>query len=988
MRTVANKTIADDYFDYYTTYKKEYGDKVCVMMQIGSFYEMQMIDNQKEKIGNLHQICNLLNIQITKKNKNTDNVDRSNPFFAGFPKPSITKFLPILLDNGYTVILVDQDDSKIGNKQKRYVSGIYSPGLRPLDIINDDSDKIDTSNLISIFVELNWIGSKKSIVYSICNINTSTNVFDVYQSGIDITNENMSYESILDELYRIMIRYSSREVIFNIVTKEIPYQLEEEFLIEYLDLYNKSFHWKWINTDVDMDLYKEYSKIDYQNAFFRRVYQHINFGLLEPLQYFEFEFLQIASINCIYLLEFISRHDTKYIKNISIPNVINEYEHMILELNTIGQLNILPNQNTNNKYASLFNVINKTKTAIGRRGLKRLLCKPYKSIDKITNRYKLSELLSEYLGDNSKIFERKITEICDFERLHRKMSLNMLHPYEFYNLHIAYNNILGLNHWILEINNKEIHKYSLENNIVEKLRSFMCKYNNLFIIDEMKRYNLNETSFSIGNFFKEGNIKEIDDIQKKIEKIEINVNDIKNKYEKKINTKDDNEWIKLGYTEQDGYYFTCTKIRGKLLEKCNDDDVNIKYNTNVCKITTPELKKLSLELVNCKSMFLKKIKLHYLHILEEYTSEYRDIFEKLGSFIEILDICYSNVMCKKQYNYCLPSIVEEHNSNSFIDARDIRHPIIERINQNTDYIPNDIILKTGKNGMILYALNSCGKSSLLRSIGLCIIMAQCGLYVPCSSFEYSPFSSIITQVDLYDNLWKSQSSFITEMVGLRKILKIANKNSLVLSDELTKGTEVVSATSIFAAAVLELVKKDCKFVFTTHLQDVAKLEEINENKKIQICHLSVEIKDTNITFERKLKPGPCSELYGLEVAKAVGLDLELMNSSFQIRNKLLNKKKEITSTKRSRYNKKKLLDSCEICNYKPVKKTDIPLDTHHIKFQCTADENNFTGHIHKNIMSNLVCLCKECHIKVHNSNIIIKGYVQTTSGVILEWSNN
>jgi len=247
----------------------------------------------------------------------------------------------------------------------------------------------------------------------------------------------------------------------------------------------------------------------------------------------------------------------------------------------------------------------------------------------------------------------------------------------------------------------------------------------------------------------------------------------------------------------------------------------------------------------------------------------------------------------------------------------------------------------------------------------------------------------LTQVDLYDNLWKAQSSFVTEMIGLKKIMTISDSSTLVLSDELTKGTEIVSATSIFTAVVLELVRRNTKFVFTTHLQDVAKIQDVKENKHIEICHLSVLVKDEDIIFERKLQKGPCSELYGLEVAKAIGIDSKLMDSAFDIRNKLLNKKtgaNAILENKRSRYNRKKILDSCEICAYTPSKSTDIPLDTHHIEFQCSADKNNFNGHFHKNSTFNLVCLCKSCHIDVHNEKITINGYIQSTNGVKLEYT--
>ena len=365
----------------------------------------------------------------------------------------------------------------------------------------------------------------------------------------------------------------------------------------------------------------------------------------------------------------------------------------------------------------------------------------------------------------------------------------------------------------------------------------------------------------------------------------------------------------------------------------------------------------------------------------EISTKLNNTFNKLSEYISTIDIIKSNICCKRLYKYCKPNLLES--SDSCIIAKSIRHPIIERINTDFEYIPNDISLTKSNGGMILYALNSCGKSSLLRSIGLSLVMAQCGMYVPCSDFDYVPFDSIITQVDLYDNLWKAQSSFISEMIGLRRILSLANERCLVLSDELTKGTEVVSATSIFASSVLELIKKGCKFVFTTHLQDVAKLDIIKSCPQLSICHLSVDIKpDGTIYFERKLQSGPSSELYGLEVAKAVGIPDYLLDQAFQIRNTLTNNN---TLSKGSRYNKSKILSSCEICNYSPSNHTDIPLDTHHINFQCNADQNGFNDHFYKHSKFNLVCLCKNCHINVHKGLIYISGYKQTSNGKILDY---
>jgi DNA mismatch repair protein MutS len=954
--------VTDEYFRYYTKYVEEYGEKTCVLYQIGKFYEIQMIKNESEYIGNLTDIAELLNIQITKKNKNIPQVDRSNPLFSGFPIHSLPKFLQVLLENGYTVIVIDQNDTTEKGKTSRFVSGIYSPSIYPTDM--DLRGTRDENNLTSIWLD--------TFCYSLCNLDLTTNKFEVYEKGF----LNQPFDSILEDVYRLLLRYQCKEIIITISsTDKNKYST---MITEYLELADKLVHWRLIDNENACDIH-------FQNTFLRTIYKHIDFGLLEPIEAFDLEKYPTSILNCIQILNFVAKHDIKYIQYIAIPEFVNEYDHLTLEMNTLSQLNVL-NPKSTMKYGCLYKVINKTYTAIGRRGLQQLLCKPLKSANQIRARYNLSSCMT---NENLKNLQHLLSDICDFERYHRRIGLQTLHPYEFYNLDASYKNILQLMKYIkAEIKVPE--DFSIQDKMLKEFELFIEEYNNTFNIEEMKKYNLNDVF--LGNFFNNEVILELDEIQEKITTIEIEIEKQRQFYESKVNQKSQDAMIKLVYVEQEGYVFTCTKVRMQLLQKelskNENAELNIKTNTNVCKFSSSTLRQLSHNLINNKEVFSKKIKLHYTLLLEKYSKQYNQLFRDIKHLVEIIDIAQSNQRCKHLYNYCIPEVEDSEADGSFLEALSLRHPIIERVNQNTEYIPNDVSLIPSQKGMILYALNSCGKSSLLRSIGLSVLMAQCGLFVPCTSFKFAPFHTIISQVDMQDNLWKAQSSFVSEMIGLKRILKMADKHCLVLVDELTKGTEVVSATSIFAAVVLQLIQKNSKFVFTTHLQDVAKLDEIKNETSLQVCHLSVNISSNVITFERKLQKGPCSELYGLEVAKAVGLDKSLIDMSFEIRDKLVKRKKEITVTKRSRYNKNKILDSCEICGYTPSKNTDIPLDTHHIKFQCSADENNFTGHYHKNAKFNLVCLCKQCHIDTHNAKITINGYKQTLQGTLLDYVRN
>jgi DNA mismatch repair protein MutS len=257
-------------------------------------------------------------------------------------------------------------------------------------------------------------------------------------------------------------------------------------------------------------------------------------------------------------------------------------------------------------------------------------------------------------------------------------------------------------------------------------------------------------------------------------------------------------------------------------------------------------------------------------------------------------------------------------------------------------------------------------------------MAQAGLFVAAKSFKFSPFDTIISQVDLSDNIFAGKSSFITEMLGLKRILQCAGPRTLVLSDELCRGTEHSSSVGLVSATILQLIKTNTKFFFTSHLHEVPKVQDIIDLKdKLNICHLSVNIKSNNIIYERKLQNGPGSSLYGLEVSKSLLECSELVEKAFKIRNNLIGNE---TKVKKSKYNTKKIIDKCQICS------STKQLEVDHIVPQMTANENGFLNDSrHKNHISNLCTLCHDCHLNKTLNKIKIHGYKDSINGRFLDW---
>jgi DNA mismatch repair protein MutS len=284
-------------------------------------------------------------------------------------------------------------------------------------------------------------------------------------------------------------------------------------------------------------------------------------------------------------------------------------------------------------------------------------------------------------------------------------------------------------------------------------------------------------------------------------------------------------------------------------------------------------------------------------------------------------------------------------------------------------------------GILLYGTNMVGKSAYMKSLGISIIMAQSGMFVPCEDFMYYPYQHIFTRIPSGDDLFKGQSTFAVEISELRNILNRCTRNSLVIGDELASGTESISAVSIVAAGIIQLNSKNASFVFATHLHDLPKLEKIKSIQTLKIYHLSVSYDEVGkkLVFDRILKPGQGSTLYGLEVCRALDLNREFLRLANECRQELCNIEPDILSTKQSRYNSAQFLDVCSICK-SPAQ------EVHHIQQQKNADQVGFIGSMHKNARSNLMNVCQQCHDDIHNGSIDVNGYVQTTDGVELKLS--
>jgi hypothetical protein len=274
-------------------------------------------------------------------------------------------------------------------------------------------------------------------------------------------------------------------------------------------------------------------------------------------------------------------------------------------------------------------------------------------------------------------------------------------------------------------------------------------------------------------------------------------------------------------------------------------------------------------------------------------------------------------------------------------------------------------------------------SGCMKAVGLCAILAQAGLFVPCDSLTISPYSSLYTRISGDDNIFRGLSSFSLEMVELNAILKRANKKTLVIGDEICRGTEHISGNALVGSAIISLSEVESSFIFASHLHEIMEFDEIKEIPTVKAFHLSVKCDSKNgLVYDRTMKEGCGEKIYGVVVAQNIVQDKKFIDMAVKLRNKLTESYDGILSGKKSKYNKNIMVYACHLCGTKDRDVHISNLETHHINFQSNCENGVVTDkkHLKKNNEANLIVLCNDCHDKIHAGKIVLDKYIMTSEG--------
>lgn len=986
--------MVEEYFARSDHYREKLGPKTLVLFQSGSFYEVYGYKGpgdthiQGSLIEEFSQVCDM---QISEKKASYKN---KALYMAGFGIRDwqLEKYKTRLLENNYTVVVIvqlDEMQSSGAKKKKRELEGIYSPGT----FVPSDTKTQWNNHMMCIWTQsyTNNKNHKTEHILGIAVLNVVTH--QSYLLEYTIGDSKLQATS-LDDLERCLSIYKPKELI---LVSQIP-NLES-----YVPSLSKIYIHRY---DPSLDIIKNAEK----QVYCRHIVSQY-FGADALTQCAEFATYELATQSFCVLMHFLEEHNPQLCKRVKLPIWENQSKTVLLANHTLVQLNILGigsgsvSVSGSGTVLSVHDWLNKCITRMGNRAFLHALTHPTFDTDLLEKEYDTMDIWITEHRDTMESLRKTLHQTYDMSSLCWSLATRKLTPPLLLKLYQTIATSQQI--WTCMADMPWMHSYCSHNyNQTDAALQKCVSFIQSRIILENCISNNNDQPL-----IKSGLFPALDQLYKTHETQKTQLDTIWKFLEKQMahDTKSAGTNIKYNQSDKHGVSLQMTKLRSEAFQKkiasfpypdqIVDLGNGIKFywkevtfhhtmQKNTMEIHFPVCDAL------CKSMgeFSTEVEtmtqIIYMNILNEIEKEYSDTLDLCSHILAKVDVLWTKCVSAIQYNYCRP-VVKKDATKAFIDAKGVRHVLIERLLRDELYVPNDICLGKGTpDGILLFGTNAVGKTSLMRALGIAAIMAQAGMYVPCSSFEYHPYRSIYSRILNQDNLFKGLSTFAVEMSELRVIHQYADENSLILGDELCSGTETTSAMCIVMASLMRLHERRASFLLATHFHEIVEYPELRDLTRIRCCHMAVSYDegDDCLVYDRILQDGPGVCNYGLEVCKSLYMDKDFMDTAYSIRKTHFPEFEGSLSHPQTKYNAAKIRGKCEKC-----KKT-MGEEIHHMQEQHRADETNgyINGSFHKNHTANLMSLCESCHLSEHSSqggNIsplssgsVIKRRLKTTKG--------
>ena len=552
------------------------------------------------------------------------------------------------------------------------------------------------------------------------------------------------------------------------------------------------------------------------------------------------------------LLEYLHETVKTDLTHLNKLTYLDSSKSLFIDTYTLRNLEITRNLRDGGKKDTLYDVLDFTKTAMGSRLLRKWLEYPLLNPKKINDRLDaVANLVSDFSLRNN--LREQLKEIYDFERLLTRMEVGTANARDM--------NALKSSLYVLPAIKKSLAKATAK--LLANIHQKISTYDDLVVL--IDKAIVEDPSFSIreGGFIKDGYNQELDEYRN----IAKNSKRLLQQMEEDEKNKTGIKSLKIGYNKVFGYYI---EVRHSSTEMVPENYIRKQTLANAERYITPELKEFETKILGAQE---KIVQLEY-----NLFTELRDILKtKISSIqntaheIAILDVLVSLAQAGDEYNYIRPKLLDD----GTIHIKDGRHPLVERILNRDLFVPNDTHLDNAQNEiMIITGPNMAGKSTYMRQSALLTLMTQVGSFIPAREASISPVDKIFTRIGASDDLVSGQSTFMVEMNEVSHILKYATNKSLVILDEIGRGTSTYDGMSI-ARAVIEHIRDHigAKTLFATHYHELTDLEDDIHVKNYCIA---VKEKGSDVTFLRRIIRGSADKSYGIHVAKLAGLPQEVV----------------------------------------------------------------------------------------------------------------
>ena len=536
-------------------------------------------------------------------------------------------------------------------------------------------------------------------------------------------------------------------------------------------------------------------------------------------------------------------------------NIIKTSDYLEFDINTKKNLELVETLRNRERQYSLLWLLDKCKTAMGSRYLKQTIENPLTDKKEINRRYDLIEKLStEFILRDDLI--KCLNEVYDLERLCGRISYGNLNAKDLLQLKTSLGVIPELTRILKEL------KYDKKLGEYDELYSLLDK-----TILEDAPFTLHE-----GHLIKPGYNSELDELKKISSGSKDYILELEKTEKKRTGIKN----LKVGFNKVFGYYIEVSKGQSNLVK----DEFGYERKqtlANAERFITPELKEKENIILGAEE---KIISLEYKLFMDirEVVKRYVFNLQKTAHIISEIDMIQSFSVCSDIYKFVRPNITNDRN----IKLIDCRHPVVEQVMKDK-YVPNDIIMDRTTDVLLITGPNMAGKSTYMRQFAITVIMAQMGCFVPCKSCSMPLFDKIFTRIGASDDLVSGESTFMIEMKEANNAIMEATPNSLILFDELGRGTATYDGMSL-AQAILEYIhdKIKAKTMFSTHYHELTSLER--DLKHLKNVHVDAIEENGNITFLHKVKNGSVDKSYGIHVAKLANLPDSLIDRAQDILN--------------------------------------------------------------------------------------------------------